>query len=119
MRASKRRFCSFSLDSSQILMSFGAVGHDLLFDAGADLEELITLFLRAEAQNVLRCAVVLTPVKNYDFAFGRSAECSAAYICDFASDGAGKATTRNTRTEFSVIALTSCPCRQHRALQRR
>jgi hypothetical protein len=69
MRASKRRFCSLSLESSQILMSSNAALHDVIFQFGTQFEETRVLLLRAKAHHVFDAkSVIPTAVENHHLA---------------------------------------------------
>ncbi len=69
MRASKRRFCSLSLTSSQNLISRMPSSTTYCLELGTDLEEAPVLRLRAEAHHVLDPGpVVPTAVEDHDFA---------------------------------------------------
>ena len=72
MRASKRRFCSLLLTSSQILDEMDAAIDDVLLDFGAEIEEATVLFLGAEAHHDFNAgAVVPAAVEDNDLACRR------------------------------------------------
>ena len=69
MRASKRRFCSLSLDSSQILMSWMPPSTMYFSNSGHSFEEAGVLLLRAKAHHILDAeAVIPTAVEDDDLA---------------------------------------------------
>ncbi len=110
MRASKRRFCSSSLTSSQNLIEQDAGVDDVLLDLRAELEEALGLLLRAEAHHGLDAgAVVPAAIEDHDLA-GRGEVRHVALDVHLALLAVGRARaarrSRNTRgLTRSVIAL--------------
>src|SRR5271169_5617488 len=113
MRASKRRFCCSSLTSSQYLisrmpsstMNSSNSGHTLRKRrCCASVQNPITYSTPARLYQ-LRSKITISP------AAGKCCTWRCRYNCDFSrSDGAGSATTRNTRgLTRSVIALIVPP----------
>ena len=69
MRASKRRFCSLSLDFQPDLDELDAAVHDVFLDLGTAVKKAGVLFLRAKAHHIFHAsAVVPTAVENHDLA---------------------------------------------------
>ena len=69
MRASKRRFCSLSLDLQPDLDELDAAVHDVFLDLGTEFKKAGVLFLRAKAHHIFHAsAVVPTAVEDHDLA---------------------------------------------------
>ena len=69
MRASKRRFCSLSLDLQPDFDELDAAVHDVFLDLGTEFKKAGVLFLRAKAHHIFHAsAVVPTAVEYHDLA---------------------------------------------------
>ena len=72
IRASKRRFCSLLLTSSQYLTSWMPLFDDVPLELRANLEEALMLLLGAEAHDMFHAGpVVPTAVEDHDLACRR------------------------------------------------
>ena len=72
MRASKRRFCSLSLDLQPDFDELDAAVHDVFLDLGTAVKKAGVLFLRAKAHHIFHAsAVVPTAVEYHDLTRGR------------------------------------------------
>ena len=69
MRASKRRFCSLSLDFQPDFDELDAAVHDVFLDLRAQFKKAGVLFLGAKAHHIFHArAVVPTAVEDHDLA---------------------------------------------------